>query len=785
MNNSKDVLAKLLSTEDVHVVRAKVPTASFDVVGRTLTLPTFVNLDENVENLMIGHEVGHALHTPAKKIMNDKAFDDKLVKNYANVIEDVRIEKLIQKQYPGLRTDFIAGYKLLADNDFFQIGDKDVNSLNLIDKINLYFKIGLKSGIKFSKEEFAIASRVDSCKNFDEVVALAKELAEYARDKKKKEEEKKAEQYQEAQNDLDDLDNEEEMEEQESDDFDDDEYEEGDAPENDDEEETVAKDEEDTKSRSGAGEHQAEETPPTFDERELESATQDALDKSMEDHAQLDNKIFRTLDVPEYPYGTDPIITYKQILDMLTKIPEGQPTDKWGDPVDANDPECVTKQSVLDRINGDDHVINDKGHYDYIYMFDRYDECRPYLGATSGAYYKEDYDNFMNNIKSDIDYMVKEFEMKKSAQRYARTETAKSGQLNANKLYNYKLSEDLFKRIQVCSDDKNHGFIMVVDWSGSMHSIMRDTIRQVIVLSTFCRKVNIPFEVLAFSNHDNSYNEKDPLTEGKKDIMRKFAEKLREENTAYMQRQEMWYYQLLTNDMNQKDFDCMCYMLHSHVWHYSRELALSGTPLSEALEVAVGYTGRFVKKHNIDKMNFITLTDGAGWSRGMQCNHEKLRNMGVETKWSVKRVDTLVDPVTKKHYKVSDKHEMGGSPYDYAYLDMIKTRYGASTIGYFLGRNTQQGIGEFARYNIKDSDRFDRDASRVLIRRNNGWASFSEGTGRDEMFFLDIKKLNPANAEISIDGQKSAAQIARQFSKGLKQNRQSKVLMSTFVERVA
>jgi hypothetical protein len=74
VNNSKDVLAKLLSTEDVHVVRAKVPTASFDVVGRTLTLPTFVNLDENVENLMIGHEVGHALHTPAKKIMNDKAF---------------------------------------------------------------------------------------------------------------------------------------------------------------------------------------------------------------------------------------------------------------------------------------------------------------------------------------------------------------------------------------------------------------------------------------------------------------------------------------------------------------------------------------------------------------------------------------------------------------------------------------------------------------------------------------------------------------------------------------
>ena len=183
MNNSKDVLAKLLSTEDVQVVRAEVPTASFDVVGRTLTLPTFVNLDEHIENLMIGHEVGHALFTPHDSLQDD-AFKDKLVKNYANVIEDVRIEKLIQKEYPGLTTDFVAGYKTLAKSDFFRVGDRDINSLQLIDKINLYFKIGLKSGIKFSAEEFEIVSRVDGCKSFKQVFALAKELAQYARDKK-------------------------------------------------------------------------------------------------------------------------------------------------------------------------------------------------------------------------------------------------------------------------------------------------------------------------------------------------------------------------------------------------------------------------------------------------------------------------------------------------------------------------------------------------------------------------------------------------------------------------
>ncbi len=189
MTNYKDVLAKLLSTEDVQVVRAEVPTASFDVKNRVLTLPTFVNLSENIENLMIGHEVGHALWTPEKGVTKEMA-QDKLLKQYANVIEDVRIEKMIQAEYPGLRQDFIKGYKKLAEDDFFGVGKKDINSLNLIDKINLYFKIGLKSGIKFSKEEFEIVSRVDSCKTFKEVIALAKELSNYARKKKKEEEEK-------------------------------------------------------------------------------------------------------------------------------------------------------------------------------------------------------------------------------------------------------------------------------------------------------------------------------------------------------------------------------------------------------------------------------------------------------------------------------------------------------------------------------------------------------------------------------------------------------------------
>ena len=785
MNNSKDILAKLLSTEDVQVVRAEVPTASFDVVGRTLTLPTFVNLDENIENLMIGHEVGHALFTPHDSLQED-AFKDKLVKNYANVIEDVRIEKLIQKEYPGLTTDFVAGYKTLAKSDFFRVGDRDINSLQLIDKINLYFKIGLKSGIKFSAEEFEIVSRVDGCKSFKQVFALAKELAQYARDKKQGEEEAKEAANKSVLDDLAEEDAQEKREEAESqeqqgdgdttpwDDDEEDKEEEGD-------DETDA----DSKDQTSPGNTQEENTanefndpydyPHDFDES-LESKTQEALDNNMRDQSKFDGKIFRTLDHDEMPFGVDPVITYQEILQSLTTV--GGEREGY---------------SVKDRLMNDDGFTTDRGNYCSLFYsrtgeveLDNFKECygREYLGNKSGLYYQDDYKNFLDAIKDDINFMVKEFEMKKSASRYARTQTAKSGQLNINKLYNYKLSEDLFKRINLVADDKNHGFIMLVDWSGSMHDVMRDTVRQVIVLSTFCRKVNIPFEVLAFSNHDNTYNS-DYVSEHKNhpDIAKMTAKRhANSEKLHYMERDSMFYYQLLTHDMSGKDFDEMCFLLHSFIWQYSNALSLSGTPLTEALEVAVGYTGRFIKKHNIDKMNFITLTDGAGWSKGFRDNSTKFNELYPDAGWNYKKQDTLIDPMTKKKYKIVGKSS--SSAYDMVFLDMIKTRYNASTIGYFIGRNTQQGMQQFRHYNVVDEHDFDVADARVAVRKNGGWASF-KGCGRDEMFFLDSKKLNPVSDEIKIDGKGTASQIARSFSKGLKQNRQSKVLMSTFVERVA
>ena len=482
----------------------------------------------------------------------------------------------------------------------------------------------------------------------------------------------------------------------------------------------------------------------------------------------------------EFPLGIDPIISYKEIIKDLESSEE--------------DSQGYKRDSAVHQMMNDDQYISDSGHWIWVDrepvdgMIPAYGEDRKWIGSKSGAYYKEDYANFVNGIKKDIDFMVKEFEMKKSAQRYARTDIAKTGQLNVNKLYNYKLSEDLFKRVQVCADDKNHGFIMLVDWSGSMHHVMRDTMRQVITLATFCRKVNIPFQVLAFSNHDNLWNQGKAESEPRwKKVAQKRAED--QQKLHYIKRSTMWLYELLSHEMNQKDFDKMSFYMHSFMWHYSYDYSLSGTPLTEALECSVGIVGRFIKKHNIDKMNFITLTDGAGFTGGIQNNYDLFKKTyGDDLPFRIDSTDTIIDPVTKKKYVVGDSAYGGSNSFDFAYLDMISTRYNCATIGYYIGRNTVQGMSSFAHYNIKNPEwRHNYNAVnevRAQCRKNGGGVSIKD-SGRDEMFFLDSKKLNPKSQEVEVDGQKSSAQIARAFSKGLKQNRQSKVLMSTFVERVA
>ena len=55
---------------------------------------------------------------------------------------------------------------------------------------------------------------------------------------------------------------------------------------------------------------------------------------------------------------------------------------------------------------------------------------------------EEAFHDFLDSVKRDVNFMVQQFEMRKSADAYARTTVHKTGELNMNMLHEYKLTED-------------------------------------------------------------------------------------------------------------------------------------------------------------------------------------------------------------------------------------------------------------------------------------------------------------------------------------------------------
>ena len=64
------------------------------------------------------------------------------------------------------------------------------------------------------------------------------------------------------------------------------------------------------------------------------------------------------------------------------------------------------------------------------------------------------YKDFQRNNKKTINYLVKEFEMKKKASEYKRATVSKTA-IDTLKMNNHKFSDDIFKKMTVVPDKIN------------------------------------------------------------------------------------------------------------------------------------------------------------------------------------------------------------------------------------------------------------------------------------------------------------------------------------------
>jgi len=178
----KSQLARLLATEDLLVENRNVATAQFNIETRVLTLPMWKRASESVYDMLVGHEVGHALFTP-----NEWDWENRIPRQFVNVVEDARIEKLMKRRYPGLSKSFYKGYKELVDTDFFCLEEIDINNMNLADRVNLYYKIGNFVEVPFSDEETTFIKMMSDVETFADTLLVAEEIYRYCKDAEKPE----------------------------------------------------------------------------------------------------------------------------------------------------------------------------------------------------------------------------------------------------------------------------------------------------------------------------------------------------------------------------------------------------------------------------------------------------------------------------------------------------------------------------------------------------------------------------------------------------------------------
>ena len=181
----KSQLAKLLATEDLVVEHKKVETAQFNVQTRVLTLPLWDKASENVIDMLVSHEVGHALYTPDEEWWKEYEVHP----SFVNIVEDARIEKLMKRRYDGISKTFYKGYTELHNDDFFQVKKKNISEMMLADRVNLHYKIGTYYDIPFSSDEMFFVNKIDLCETFEDTLKAAKALYDYCLSEEKRKEE--------------------------------------------------------------------------------------------------------------------------------------------------------------------------------------------------------------------------------------------------------------------------------------------------------------------------------------------------------------------------------------------------------------------------------------------------------------------------------------------------------------------------------------------------------------------------------------------------------------------
>ena len=755
--SSKDILARAMAQEDIFVEHsASAETAAFDVKNRRLILPVWESMDDAMYDMLVGHEVSHALNTPADGWQEfvGTGPNSSVRHMFVNVVEDARIERMIKAKFPGLRRDFSSAYKSLHERDLFQIAGKDLSNLPLIDRLNLHFKVGLfgLETITFSPDEQQYVTRMAETKTFEEVMVLAEDLFNLWNEEQEEPENNAEENEQGVEGEGPSTEAEEQG--QEGPDG------KGSAGGGEGEEEEG----ENGQGGDGDGDGEESEAPGSGGEDSGESMDDDTDDGSSAESGEGVNSAGAYAD---YESGTN--------MPGQTQVAMEQGVNDLRDEF-----ACEISYHDLPEANIDTIVITPERIAELFEEFkteNRHNQWSNQTQVESRAKADAGLKTYRNSIKGTVAQMVQTFQMKQAADASKRTEVAKTGVLDPVSMINYRWSEDIFRKNETHAEGKNHGMIIYLDWSGSMHDIMKETMDQLLVLVEFCRKVNIPYEVYAFSSASPSQFALTPAGGGRLDYeeVEKWSEMFPSWNHANtdeageMNVRGLSLLNLLSSKMNKRKFESaltnLWYLRDAnscHTWGHTpvrcpNSLSLGGTPLNETILCAMKQVPDFQNENGVQIVSTVFLTDGEGCSIMPY-------NQG--------RKAVLRDPKTRKTVEVNSNSGETNS-----LIGMFREKTGANAIGIRL-HNAK---------NVTNLFRWREGITEVMLEdmnaeyKKNNFCSMPN-TEYNESFVIQGNTEVTTDAMENLDSDASMTRIRNAFIKGGNKKKSSRVIANRMVE---
>ena len=731
---SKSQLAKLMATENINIQHIKAQTASFDPMKRVLYLPIWKDMSGVIYDLLTGHEVGHAQYTPAEgwhSAATDKTKSPHY-KGFLNVVEDARIEKKIQRKYPGLRMSFKEAYAELMKRDFFGIAHRDINTMNFIDRLNVYSKSQWTMQIRFTNKEQKLIEKVRAAETWEEVVKVTDEIFAYSKD----------EHMELMLNDF---------QLSPGDEGDDDYQENNNDGESDDSEKMV---------------------------NETENSSDEEGDDSFEDEGD-----------EEEENGVDSINRKKSSY------------DSYEDQAASLDPICETDENYR---RNESKLLDEKSK-DYVYysipkvklenVLVPYEVVQNILtkhfaDQISQTETNQLYNEFKTTNERYINLLVKEFEMRKAAKSFSRSRLADTGEIDVGKLSSYRFDDNIFRKMLLVPKGKSHGLVLLLDKSGSMQDILGDSIEQILILTMFCRKVNIPFVVYGFGNNISgnqvdmvemkrvpniqSYGASDfESFEREHKNLHFTSVRLREYLSSKMSNS------VFTNAVKNMLVLKKSYSRRSGLYYPVSE-SLSNTPMTQAIVALAGIMKEFKRKNNLDITNLVVVHDG---------DADHINNFVNEKKYGV-----MIEKLRHNVFIVDDKIKFQRMIQEWDdvhthILEWFKIVTGSKIFSFYLAEH------RYARATIKEKAR-DSEGTHIFkdeLKLNEALKKFKKENfydlnirNYDRFFITSPRGLTEEDSFDSLaQNASSIREIKSAFTAANKKRTVSRAMVNQFIQGIA